>query len=139
MLRPPPRSTRTDTIFPSPTLFRSGGIGSLVIATVDPVADPVLHPVLDSGVDSAHRPGVDGRGGLALRYLPYRRLCDLVGAVYILRRVSLALLHFSHLQLGALAGVGRLLRLCGGGPGYQSRSPAEAACASRAMGRGVAV
>src|SRR3546814_13384310 len=27
MLRRPPRSTRTDTLFPDPTLFRSGGIG----------------------------------------------------------------------------------------------------------------
>src|SRR3546814_17386284 len=32
MIRPPPRSTRTDTLFPSPTLFRSflhgfGGVG----------------------------------------------------------------------------------------------------------------
>src|SRR3546814_8341153 len=73
--------------------------------------------VLDSGVDSAHRPGVDGRGGLALPYLPYRRLCDLAGAVYLLRRVSLALLHLSHRQLGDLAGAGRLLRLRGGGHG----------------------
>src|SRR3546814_4344391 len=31
MLRPPPRSTRTDTLFPSPTLFRSAA-ACLVVA-----------------------------------------------------------------------------------------------------------
>src|SRR3546814_8416503 len=92
---------------------------------VGPVADPVLHPVLESGVDSAHRPGVDGRGGLALPYLPYRRLCDLAGAVYLLRRVSLALLHLSHRQLGDLAGAGRLLRLRGGGHGRSEEHTSE--------------
>src|SRR3546814_5807830 len=29
MIRRPPRSTRTDTLFPYPTLFRSRGLGSL--------------------------------------------------------------------------------------------------------------
>src|SRR3546814_18924916 len=29
MIRPPPRSTRTDTLFPDPTLFRSTGHSSL--------------------------------------------------------------------------------------------------------------
>src|SRR3546814_12165481 len=27
MIRPPPRSTRTETLFPYPTLFRSGHVG----------------------------------------------------------------------------------------------------------------
>src|SRR3546814_8989471 len=31
MLRPPPRSTRTDTLFPSPTLFRSLHLGALCL------------------------------------------------------------------------------------------------------------
>src|SRR3546814_19327404 len=31
MIRRPPRSTRTDTLFPYPTLFRSGYIGIVVI------------------------------------------------------------------------------------------------------------
>src|SRR3546814_20354875 len=31
MMRPPPRSTRTDTLFPYTTLFRSGGVAGLSI------------------------------------------------------------------------------------------------------------
>src|SRR3546814_17056533 len=30
MIQPPPRSTRTDTLFPCPTLFRSRGISEVV-------------------------------------------------------------------------------------------------------------
>src|SRR3546814_5371817 len=35
MIRPPPRSTRTDTLFPYTTLFRSGMRGVLVFGTDD--------------------------------------------------------------------------------------------------------
>src|SRR3546814_19547477 len=31
MIRPPPRSTRTDTLFPYTTLFRSRAVGSVLI------------------------------------------------------------------------------------------------------------
>src|SRR3546814_10033816 len=39
MIRRPPRSTRTDTLFPYTTLFRSGGVGSdKKIATPSPIS-----------------------------------------------------------------------------------------------------
>src|SRR3546814_16052596 len=45
MIRRPPRSTRTDTLFPYTTLFRSDedpGIIGVEIARVDPVMDAVM-------------------------------------------------------------------------------------------------
>src|SRR3546814_7864123 len=52
MLRRPPRSTRTDTLFPYTTLFRSAGVavGKLVaggeLDVADPVAVGIEHAVL---------------------------------------------------------------------------------------------
>src|SRR3546814_10362130 len=50
MIRRPPRSTRTDTLFPYTTLFRSG-------------CEPLLHRCADSGLQSASHEGSsqDGR------------------------------------------------------------------------------
>src|SRR3546814_10178815 len=50
MIRRPPRSTRTDTLFPSPTLFRSG---YTVFAVSEEEAAPVAHPpiVAETRVD----------------------------------------------------------------------------------------
>src|SRR3546814_17813270 len=63
MIRRPPRSTRTDTLFPYPTLFRSDGL------LEDVVADVIDERV--GGIDTARfasglRPGCSGallRGG----------------------------------------------------------------------------
>src|SRR3546814_9428222 len=49
MIRRPPRSTRTDTLFPYTTLFRSGA----QLAIESPVAADLVIPVPDSGVPSA--------------------------------------------------------------------------------------
>src|SRR3546814_17536513 len=50
MSRPPPRSTRTDTLFPYTTLFRSGrlgvGAGVALVVAGDPV-DDALEGVVD--------------------------------------------------------------------------------------------
>src|SRR3546814_19470709 len=52
MIRRPQRSTRTDTLFPDMTLFRSGGVGG---------------PARDDAFDEARKPivrrGEEGRGG----------------------------------------------------------------------------
>src|SRR3546814_1559723 len=83
MLRRPPRSTRTDTLFPYTTLFRSFGFGDEDIAVViepsrNPVPPPelarnaprldILHPVEESlfprlghDIDSAVAHGLHGR------------------------------------------------------------------------------
>src|SRR3546814_5214142 len=66
MIRLPPRPTRTDTLFPSTTLFRSpvpGGLGRsrpqalaetvhLPFAGVDAEVDPLDHDVLDRALPS---------------------------------------------------------------------------------------
>src|SRR3546814_11678743 len=65
MIRPPPRSTRTDTLFPYTTLFRSSGIGSRALPG-RPVAGG------DASVGTAGRlaqcgewlPGIGGRHAL---------------------------------------------------------------------------
>src|SRR3546814_21000512 len=41
MIRPPPRSTRTDTLFPYTTLFRSEAVEPLAGTDADEDADPV--------------------------------------------------------------------------------------------------
>src|SRR3546814_13007412 len=60
MIRRPPRSTRTDTLFPYTTLFRSEGLDrGLPVAVVDrPLAPLVAHPgqveVLEDLARAAH-------------------------------------------------------------------------------------
>src|SRR3546814_11783609 len=67
MLRRPPRSTRTDTLFPYTTLFRS-------IAKLVQIVGPMLHhadaliPIFASRVDTA------GRLGIEMGELPLDRL-----------------------------------------------------------------
>src|SRR3546814_7062274 len=50
MIRRPPRSTRTDTLFPDTTLFRSTRLlrtcGSKVVQILDPRLDPALWDVV---------------------------------------------------------------------------------------------
>src|SRR3546814_10976658 len=66
MRRRPPRSTRTDTLFPYTTLFRSHP--SLDPGIVDRAVDPPERrdPFGDKGVDAGRRAHIDGerqRGG----------------------------------------------------------------------------
>src|SRR3546814_6909675 len=49
MIRRPPRSTRTDTLFPYTTLFRSAAVEHRIVAGLDPdfasaLADPAILP-----------------------------------------------------------------------------------------------
>src|SRR3546814_3501508 len=55
MIRLPPRSTRTDTLFPYTTLFRSNG----TIATITPVSPPVTKMTM---LPSTNKPGALKRG-----------------------------------------------------------------------------
>src|SRR3546814_2265370 len=79
MIRRPPRSTRTDTLFPYTTLFRSRpggsvrGVGDLDAGRLDPVADGVRAcPVLGLAgggafLEQAGDERVDRAGELLLR------------------------------------------------------------------------
>src|SRR3546814_4194292 len=52
MIRRPPRSTRTDTLFPYTTLFRSaGGLAVLVEQAADGAAGSVVHAGNAAGTD----------------------------------------------------------------------------------------
>src|SRR3546814_18612259 len=56
MIRRPPRSTRTDTLFPYTTLFRSvHEVPSAMHQDVDQLAERVAH------IEAAHAPGFVGR------------------------------------------------------------------------------
>src|SRR3546814_6851962 len=62
MIRRPPRSTRTDTLFPYTTLFRSEGAGAKHMP--DGVAD-LVEGLFDVGRDGEHVAGVAQRHLLA--------------------------------------------------------------------------
>src|SRR3546814_16175151 len=47
MIRRPPRSTRTDTLFPYTTLFRSGAADARRVFTLLVHADGAIHAVVD--------------------------------------------------------------------------------------------
>src|SRR3546814_14862893 len=57
MIRRPPRSTRTDTLLPYPTLFRSASLGDIAGSIED--QRPRLAPV---GVDREPLAGLEGGG-----------------------------------------------------------------------------
>src|SRR3546814_11959770 len=60
MIRRPPRSTRTDTLFPYTTLFRSKPHGIAVHYRPEPEAAPAVFTVMD---DMAAREGLAARRG----------------------------------------------------------------------------
>src|SRR3546814_11526253 len=72
MIRRPPRSTRTDTLFPYTTLFRSHNLGEVIDATLATIDNPAI--TLDELM--AIVPGPDfptgatmlGQGGARLAY-----------------------------------------------------------------------
>src|SRR3546814_8060826 len=61
MIRRPPRSTRTDTLFPYATLFRSRGLGLRALRDPRPGLRAVRRPAVDGDLDA--EPGA----GAALR------------------------------------------------------------------------
>src|SRR3546814_5578476 len=71
MIRRPPRSTRTDTLFPYTTLFRSLGDGDLEFANLD---RPDILPVrLDDAKAEARNPHVEtGHGRRVDKSQPHR-------------------------------------------------------------------
>src|SRR3546814_7487137 len=62
MIRTPPRSTRTDTLFPYTTLFRSPGRaqGALLQENSAPVHHETEHPTEDSRSAHRHRAAAAG-------------------------------------------------------------------------------
>src|SRR3546814_20990593 len=71
MIRRPPRSTRTDTLFPYPTLFRSqrGHRGASDVAGVDALDDARQLPVPEGGVEVDLGEVTAGRLGAAVAHL----------------------------------------------------------------------
>src|SRR3546814_11742935 len=78
MIRRPPRSTRTDTLFPYPTLFRSDGAAIRGVGVEHPVHDAgaagrgqVLAVIADQAATRGveHQPGLAGAGRLHLPQL----------------------------------------------------------------------
>src|SRR3546814_14869195 len=67
MIRQPPRSTRTDTLFPYTTLFRSTRLGSAHLDKIVPDSDP------QQGIDYLQRAAAQGddtaRARLGTAYL----------------------------------------------------------------------
>src|SRR3546814_10784081 len=54
MIRRPPRSTRTDTLFPYTTLFRSAGVlGEAVVVEVERARFGIDHDVFEHGAEAA--------------------------------------------------------------------------------------
>src|SRR3546814_6461609 len=74
MTRPPPRSTRTDPLFPYPTLFRSGD-------------DLGVAPATDAGLDVGRQVGAVGGEGGVLHLQAAGQLHARQRAVRPLRRV----------------------------------------------------
>src|SRR3546814_2643488 len=70
MIRRPPRSTRTDTLFPYTTLFRSSQkrkeqIINKILSYIPPIGHTLTGLVLGNGRDSHAEPDTDCGGGAA--------------------------------------------------------------------------
>src|SRR3546814_16298265 len=129
MIRRPPTSTRTDTLFPYPTLFRSltiisfamaAGLGGVVVHLVPLFRDLGADPLAAAGTASfVGLSSVVGRLGIGL--LLDRFPAALVSlAVLTLAALGLGLLLLDGLALGALAA-----RLPGMGGGAAQDLPAS--------------
>src|SRR3546814_19774766 len=77
MIRRPPRSTRTDTLFPYTTLFRSLGVQAIARGRVDRTAVAVLRQVEAEAerveqvaLEAAQRPRQGGAFAQAFAHLP---------------------------------------------------------------------
>src|SRR3546814_17082334 len=68
MIRRPPRSTRTDTLFPYTTLFRSL-VFFLFLQKTTGRAGPVVHRALRRSLRAAADAALEARGGAAQRQL----------------------------------------------------------------------
>src|SRR3546814_9030946 len=88
MIRLPPRSTRTDTLFPYTTLFRSVGQLRRLAQQVAVVRREALRPV-EEGVDA---------GALQHRQALHRGLEDRLEVVEVLRELVRSEEHTSELQ-----------------------------------------
>src|SRR3546814_1662489 len=72
MIRRPPRSTRTDTLFPYTTLFRSSGQVEALATTARMeeadlvIFDAALTPIQQRNLETAHEAKVIDRTGLIL-------------------------------------------------------------------------
>src|SRR3546814_21178320 len=72
MIRRPPRSTRTDTLFPYTTLFRS-----LLHARATGGAEAdIRHPVFEAGIDAAHEFLADDTAHRTAHEAEFERRCD---------------------------------------------------------------
>src|SRR3546814_18913217 len=87
MIRRPPRSTRTDTLFPYTTLFRSGGLGlsmeeeALVIAELCK-ASVAFRSVLGTNVGIGSQPiAMEGTEEQKRRYLPQIASAEYIAAL----------------------------------------------------------
>src|SRR3546814_19709377 len=85
MIRLPPRSTRTDTLFPDTTLFRSGDEADAMLAADG--KDFVLHIAFPDRIFALQRGDRRGLRGAAQRFGPGFRKRDVA---------DLALLHQLH-------------------------------------------
>src|SRR3546814_20418425 len=79
MIRRPPRSTRTDTLFPYTTLFRSQAAGTILLGTIV----PIRYALVDGDENDAEAELLDGGRSLrivdAVRPEPSRSVCCIAG------------------------------------------------------------
>src|SRR3546814_9671865 len=76
MIRRPPRSTRTDTLFPYTTLCRAREQRLLhALATGGAEAD-IRHPVFEAGIDAAHEFLADDTAHRTAHEAEFERRCD---------------------------------------------------------------
>src|SRR3546814_19791289 len=89
MIRPPPRSTRTDTLFPSTTLFRSKVLVDELLGLgprEELLADPEISDIMVNGPDQTF---IERKGKLEIAQIQFRdeehlfqiaqRICNSVG------------------------------------------------------------
>src|SRR3546814_13332099 len=90
MLRRPPRSTRTDTLFPYPTLFRSGRVGNAYVVASETCALDIIGAEFVRDVEAGELVVLDESGVHSLRPFPLvsRRPC-IFEYIYFARPASM--------------------------------------------------